>query len=107
MSEEMGELTAALPDCEVVVRFDDSEALTPDLRAALSELADAMYAEQVADHDAEVAGFSLTLGSLGLQTSPLSLRSGDSCWGYTEGGHCTWYSGGVGPTSCTIHSMKK
>ncbi len=108
MPEGMGELIAAVPGCEVVVRFSDGDALSPALRDALAELADAMYAEQVAaDDEAEVAGFSLTVGSLGLGMSTPSLRSGDSCWGYTDGGHCTWYSGGLGPTSCTIHSVTK
>ena len=114
--DQLGELRAAVDGLEVVVRFRDDEAVTPALRAALAELADAMHAEQLAaagDH-AEVAGFGLQVGALGLESRNLERGSTgvwDSCWGYQVGGHCSWYSGRTsdtgGPTSCTIHSISK
>ncbi len=100
----MGELRAAVDGCEVVVRFTDGEDLNPALREALAELAEAMYEQQIGE--AEVQGFGLQIGDLGLRDMAPVAKSAASCWGYTEGGHCTWYSGEAGPTSCTIHSRE-
>lgn len=112
MEELTGELRAAMPGCEVVLRFGDGHEISEPLRDALAELADAMYAEQLESSDDDVTGFSLGIGGLNLRGSvPTNQVAGGNCWGYDEAeGHCSWYSGpGVpsgGPSSCTIHSWK-
>jgi hypothetical protein len=107
VSDGVGELRAAVEGCEVVVRFTDGHAMSPALRAALAELADAMYAEQAMARDEEVSGFNLAVGSLGLSsTSPSYVTGEESCWGYTVGEHCWWYRGPRDrPGSCSIHSF--
>ncbi len=101
----LGELRAAIEGCEVILRYDESTEFGPALREALAELAEAMQEQLLGD--AEVQGFGLTVGDIGLRGSgPGVNRVGDSCWGYTYGGHCTWHSGSNDPTSCTIHTME-
>ncbi len=106
----MGQLRAAVDGCEVVVNFEEGIELGPALVAALSEVAEAMHAE--AAGTAEVEGFGLTVGSLGLDMAGPTTMEAKSCWGYstTDGSDsCTWYSNDAGdknPTSCTIYSRK-
>lgn len=108
--EHSSELRAATPELEVVIRFDDPDTMSPALKEALAELADALAAEAPGNPDDEVTGFSLEVGTLGLATRPITqIRDGDSCWGYTHGEHCWWFSGGWDGSvdTCTIFSIRK
>ena len=106
----MGQLRASVDGCEVVVKFEEGTEFSPALVAALSEVAEAMHAEAVGG--AEVQGFGLTVGSLGLDLRGPAPRGAGSCWGYTgtdDGGSCTWYTDSPSdpnPQSCTIYSTK-
>ncbi len=113
----MGELRAAIDGFGVRVTFDDPDELSPPLRAALIELADAMYEQQAQGAEVEGFGFDrLVIGDLLNPTGkfvPVPIRN-RSCWGYDTGeGHCTWNSDTEGSTvepelkSCTIHSTTK
>lgn len=111
--EHEHELRAVTEDLEVVIRFDDFESVSPSLKEALAELADALVAEQTATAgEDEVQGFGLEIGSMGLSARGVSTGDSESCWGFTFGGHCYWYSGrktdepGTRTTSCTIHSVR-
>jgi hypothetical protein len=106
----MGELKAAVDGCEVVVRFDEDTEFSPALAEALAAVAEAMHAQQL--EEAEVSGFGLTVGGLGLSPRGPVSRGARDCWGYEDGGHCGWYSDDPedrqqpgGPTSCTIRNF--
>ena len=106
----MGRLNASVEGLTVSVEAEDVEEMSPRLRAALAELADAMV-EDHASANEEVAGFGLGIGSLGLSAMPSSTLGAKDCWGFsTDGGpSCTWYSHGPDdspPDSCTIYSVK-
>ncbi len=107
----MGELAASVEGCEVVLRYEDGAEFSPALSEALAELAQAMYEQNVGE--AEVAGFGLRIGDLGLAGTQPMTTGVVSCWGFEAGGHCSWYSsdgssggGPKGPRSCTIHSKE-
>jgi hypothetical protein len=101
----LGELRASIEGCEVVLRYDEDAEFSPGLRDALAELADAMQEQLLGE--AEVQGFGLTVGDIGLRGSRPGVNGvGDSCWGYSYGGHCSWHSGSSDPSSCTIHSSE-
>ena len=101
----LGELRAAIEGCEVTLRYDEATEFSPELRDALAELAEAMQEQLLGE--AEVQGFGLTVGDISLRgPGPRVDSVGESCWGYTYGGHCSWHSGSSDPTSCTIHSSE-
>lgn len=95
--EHEHELRATNDGLEVVVRFDDFEAISPPLRDALAALADALVAEQRTSTGDEVVGFGLEVGSLGLGEMTVTAVRGErkpySCWGHSVYGHCIWFSG--------------
>lgn len=109
----MGQLRAGIDGLEVVVNLEEGTTIPPDLGDALGELAEAMYAQQMASAGPEVEGFGLSIGGLGFKAGGAPITSGvRDCWGFGEGGHCGWYSDTEedrnqpgGPTSCTIRNF--
>jgi len=110
----MGELRASVDGCELVVHLEEGSELSGELRDALSEVADAMYAERA--EAAEVSGFTLKLGDMGLGLGPKGpvTTQAWSCWGFDASTmHCTWFSEDAGcaghadPPSCTVYTRKK
>lgn len=111
--EHEHELRAVTEDLEVVICLDDLETVSPSLKEALAEFADALVAEQVGalrgeDDEDEVAGFSadgLKIGSLDIGGSrATSLAWRDGCWFFSEDG-----SGGyqLQGQSCVGYDMRK
>lgn len=108
----MVEKRAVTDKLDITVTIGEEAEVTPELRAALVELAEALYEETLAEQ--EVQAFRLGIGDMGLDPA----GSGDSfiscgwlwdeCWGY-DGGHCRWFSRKDKPIpgSCDIYAIKK
>ena len=106
----MGELRAAVDGCVGRVELTDGIELPSRLRDALAGLAEAMHAH--ATDEAEVQGYALAIGDLGLSAMPGPyVSAAKSCWGFISG-TCAWFSrtdddSGGDPKGCGIYNVTK
>ncbi|MEZ5250906.1 MAG: hypothetical protein R2713_17345 [Ilumatobacteraceae bacterium] len=88
----------------------DGIELPSRLRDALAGLAEAMHAH--ATDEAEVQGYALAIGDLGLSAMPGPyVSAAQSCWGFISG-TCAWFSrtdddSGGDPKGCGIYNVTK